>query len=78
MYEYNEEWNGIYHNSTLVARVNDNDNASVEYAKDLVASANKSIPMKVVKIIISNQHCPVCGEDVGWNYCGNCGQKLEY
>jgi hypothetical protein len=27
MYEYNEEWNAIYFNATLIARVNDDENS---------------------------------------------------
>lgn len=42
MFEYNEEWNGIYHESTLVARVNEEDTSAIEYAKKLVELANKA------------------------------------
>lgn len=39
----------------------------------------KQVPMKVIKIPgKSSQACPMCEHNVKWNYCSNCGQKIQY
>ena len=44
-----------------------------------VAAMEKREPKKVIKIPgKSSQACPVCGFNVCWNYCPNCGQRMHY
>ena len=71
MYEYSEEWNAIYKNSTLIARVND-DMEAKELAINIIESANKSVPLKAKKGnydgVFSDGYslcCPVCNEIIG-------------
>ena len=51
----------------------------------VIASLEKQIPIKVSNKVINKQEasgfdetCPSCGTFVFYDYCHNCGQKLDW
>lgn len=51
-------------------------NASEKEISKLEEMASKQIPKKVN--VLRGNWCPTCGSDVSENYCGCCGQALEW
>jgi hypothetical protein len=43
-----------------------------------IKALQKNIPKKVTKTDTCSQMCPVCKMAVNYNYCGGCGQQLDY
>lgn len=53
----------------------DRRNAALDYAKRAV---RKQIPRKPLPGDINGRVCPCCGSQLLDNFCGNCGQALDW
>lgn len=64
----------------LIARVEcDKKEIMTKDEKVIQKVLEKEIPKRVIKIEgASSQACPVCKNNVNFNYCPCCGQKLSY
>ena len=57
------------------------DNSQVQELYGISISAlEKQIPKKIVQAFGSGEgcYCPYCGNGVNKNYCGKCGQRLDW
>lgn len=43
-----------------------------------IEALEKQIPKKRTHISWTHYHCPVCSKAVNSNYCGNCGQAIDW
>lgn len=59
---------------------NDNSNYEnkIDFLKTAIEALEKQIPKKPINISWTHYHCPICKKSVNSNYCGNCGQAIDW